>query len=60
LFSAATAKSKLLAQEWIVKQFHESAADDQILLDLSLFGPRNGAVPGDDVLRRDHSSISGR
>jgi hypothetical protein len=57
---SAAAKSKLLAQERIIEQFHKGAADDQVLFDLSLLAPGNGAAPGDDVLRRDHSSISGR
>ena len=37
-------------QEVIAEQLDERAADDQVLLDLPLLGPRDDIAPGDDVL----------
>ena len=55
----STAKPQLVAQYRVREDLDQGAADDEILLDLPLVGPGNDIAPGDDVLRRDHSSGSG-
>lgn len=57
---AAAAKTQLVAQEGVSKQFDQRPADDEILLDLPELDPRGGLTPRDDVHHRNHSSSSGR
>src|SRR5690606_16123309 len=52
------AKAKLPHQEVVVKQLNDCPTYDQVLLDLTLFGPRDEIAPGDDVLRGNQSSAS--
>src|SRR3546814_9764302 len=56
----STPEPQLISKKRIAEQFDERAADEEVLLDLPLFRPRCHLRPGDDIHRRDHSSISGR
>lgn len=55
----STVKPQLVAQHRVREDLDQGAACDEILLDLPLVGPGNDIAPGDDILRRDHSSGSG-
>jgi hypothetical protein len=48
------AKPQFLTQEFVVEDFDECAAYDEVLLDLSIFRPRRGAAPRDTVHGGDH------
>ena len=57
--SRSSPEPQLLRQERVGEYIDESPGNDQILFDLSLFGPRGGITPFDNVLAWDHSSASG-
>ena len=48
-----------VAQHVVGEDLHQCAADDEVLLDLSLIGPGNDGAPCHDVLRRNHASTRG-
>lgn len=57
--SGPAAKAQFLLQHFVREDGHNRPAYDEDLFDLPLIGPRDYIAPSNDVLRRDHSSISG-
>jgi hypothetical protein len=55
----SAANAQLRFQKLIGKQGHHRAADDEVLFDLPLFGPRCSLRPCDNIEAGNHSSISG-
>src|SRR5258708_1005153 len=53
------AEAQLFSQEFVDKYLDQGTADQEVLFDLTVFRPRSGAAPGDDVHGGDHSSSSG-